>query len=124
MIVQLVRTGASPSSRAKQYGVKDGWRPAADGSWRTWACDAAREFADSKLVGPVVVTFRPTARDSRSVCDTASCWPAAQLVLEGLVAGGLLTGRRHEVAEMRVVAPRITGADGMIVVVEDAREPF
>lgn len=118
MRLKFTRTGASTSARVARKTAT----PSAE--WRTWAHEVAQAHTGDKPVVPVVFTFQPTARDARGLGRLDLALPVVKYVLEGLTAGGLLPGTRSDVCEIRMLAPRVTGADGMIVTLADAREPF
>lgn len=112
MRLELVREGAAAA--AKQGDLI---------GWRTWAYEAAQS-AQVSADGPVMVEAWATARNKPALPHTMSCFRALELVIDGLVAGGVLRGAPHELVDVRLRRPRVTGVDGMVIVVTDSLEPF
>jgi hypothetical protein len=110
--VELARRGASAHGKS----VGD--------DWRTWAYEEAIALAGRRLEGPVVVAFTPTCATRAKLCNVESAMVACQMVMAGLVAGGLLSGARGEVVALTIKMPLVTGDDGMRVEAWDCHEPF
>lgn len=113
MRFQIVRTDCTVSAKKRVV----------DPSWRTWAYEQA-QAAGVRTDGKVVVVVQATAKDARSVPEVVGCLPAVEMVLDGLKAGGAIRDNRHELVELRVRQPIVTGVDGMMVDVADVHEPW
>lgn len=98
-------------------------RGVADPSWRTWAYEQG-VASGARTDGHVCVIVQATAKDAKSSPEVHTCLPAVELVLAGLRAAGVLRESRHELVELRVRRPIVTGVDGMLVDVQDVHEPF
>lgn len=97
-------------------------KSAPDPSWREWAYTDGKALQVA-LMGPVKMTVWPDCRDKRGVRSVTESTRVLGLVVEGLVAAGLLSDP-EQVVELVVHRAHVTGESSLRVQLEDADEPF
>lgn len=84
-----------------------------DTSWRLWAFD---ETQGCEPVARAVVVFRPTCRNNGSARSAATYGGTVDLVVDGLVASGVLLSRGpNDLRRVVVEASTVTGVDGLTI---------
>lgn len=114
MMLTLIREGVAPSPRKDALD--------ADG-WRSWAYEEAKRQQVGRLVQPVRMVVTPAAHDRRGIKPADSVVEVTRLVIDGLVAAGVLVDAR-DIVELVVRRARVAGKSMLTVELEDADEPF
>lgn len=84
-----------------------------DTSWRLWAFEVSQ---GCEPVVRAVVAFRPTCRNNGSARSAATYGGTVDLVVDGLVASGVLVSRGPaDLVRVVVEASTVTGVDGLTI---------
>jgi hypothetical protein len=98
----------------------------ATGAWDAQTWEACQQMPTAGWEPPFVVTFQPVSWDYRRVLSPLALVRLVPLVVDGLVAAGVIGNANKDVGELVMLRSKIrVGAqDGIEVTVSDVNEPF